>query len=92
MLIKVFSSKTCGPCKLVHKELEKIVQSEDFKDKNLKVKYIYRGTEDNDLQFDIFGVGFTPTMYFSHEGSDYTTIVGFRPEANLRAEIEKHVK
>jgi len=91
MLIKIFTSPTCNPCRTIHAEYDKIIESKDYEHDNLEIEYIDITTDEGNLYLQVFGIHAVPTSIFSHNHSDYTTLVGFIPEAMLRAEIDMHL-
>lgn len=78
MMIKVFTAKTCGPCKMLYKQLESL---------DIEVEYI--DIDDNFFETVSYGVRSTPTMLFMNGEEVLSTIVGFRHSSQIKEEMEK---
>ncbi len=78
-----FYADWCGPCKMVGPVVEKI--SEDEKD----VKFIKVNVDDFGDIAQRYGIMSIPTLIGFKDGKIEATVVGFQPEAGLKAVVAK---
>ena len=81
-----FWAPWCGPCRMVAPVLDKLAK--DYAGKLLVAKV----NVDNERQYaGKYGVQGIPTMLFVKNGEIVDTVVGFRPEADIKSKVDQLV-
>jgi len=75
--IDVYTSASCGPCKILKPVLEEFKQ-----EVNVDVNYI--DLETKRIAFEEYNVKSTPTMIFFNNGTEYKRFSGFAPKSKLQ--------
>lgn len=81
-----FWASWCGPCKMLGPVIEEL--SEEMGD---SAKFIKVNVDDNPSVASSFRIASIPTVIVFKDGKVAQTLVGFRPKASLKGEIEKYI-
>ena len=82
-----FWAAWCGPCKAIAPTLERLSESEDFKQKIKFVKVNVDETTDIAAKYDIRGI---PTLVLFQGGEVVDTLVGANSQARISAWLLTH--
>ena len=81
-----FWAEWCQPCKMIAPHLEKIAQEQEGKLKIAKVN-----VDENPQMMGAFRIRGIPTLILFKDGQPVETLVGFMPEKQILAKVEKHI-
>eukprot|EP00761_Pharyngomonas_kirbyi_P011768 gb/GECH01011794.1/.p1 GENE.gb/GECH01011794.1/~~gb/GECH01011794.1/.p1 ORF type:complete len:177 (+),score=41.70 gb/GECH01011794.1/:1-531(+) len=79
-----FYADWCGPCKVLGPQLERYVTSANGKVQMMKVN-----VEEDENAADVFNITALPTIIAFHQGHEVDKWVGMKPEADIKALVEK---
>ena len=83
-----FSATWCGPCKSLKPIMDKLSESEEFKDKKFYIADIEEGGINTGSAAGIRGV---PTVIIYKKGVEVDRKVGGVPESNMKEFLEKNI-
>lgn len=78
-----FWAPWCGPCRMVAPVVEELAEEYDG-----KVSFVKVNVDDNPKVASQYGVMSIPTLILFKEGQPVNNIVGFRPKAELKKNLE----
>ena len=78
-----FWAPWCGPCRMVAPVVEELSGEYDG-----KVSFVKVNVDDNPQVASQFGVMSIPTLILFKDGKPATTVVGFRPKAELKKSLD----
>ncbi len=78
-----FWAEWCGPCKMMGPVFEKL--SGDFPG---KLKFAKLDTDENQATAAKYGIMSIPTLLVFKDGRPHSKLVGFRPEAAFKKDLE----
>ena len=81
-----FWAEWCQPCKMIAPHLEKIAEEQEGKLKVAKVN-----ADENQRLMSQFKIRGIPTLILFKDGEPVETLVGFMPEKQILAKVEKHI-
>jgi thioredoxin 1 len=81
-----FWAEWCQPCKMIAPHLEKIALEQEGKLKVAKVN-----VDENPQMMGAFRIRGIPTLILFKDGQPVETLVGFMPEKQILAKVEKHI-
>jgi thioredoxin 1 len=81
-----FWAEWCQPCKMIAPVLEKIANEQEGKLKIAKVN-----VDENPRKMSEFQIRGIPTLLMFKGGELVDTLIGFRPEKQIMAMVEKHL-
>ena len=81
-----FWAEWCQPCKMIAPYLEKIAVEQEGKLKVAKVN-----VDENPRMMSEFRIRGIPTMILFKGGQPVETLVGFMPDKQILAKVEKHL-
>jgi thioredoxin 1 len=81
-----FWAEWCQPCKMLAPHLEKLANDQEGKLKVAKVN-----VDENPQMMSEFKIRGIPTLILFKGGQPVETLVGFMPEKQILAKVEKHI-
>ena len=81
-----FWAEWCQPCKMIAPHLEKLANDQEGKLKVAKVN-----VDENPGMMSEFKIRGIPTLILFKGGQPVETLVGFMPEKQILAKVEKHI-
>jgi thioredoxin 1 len=81
-----FWAPWCGPCKMLGPVMEELSENLDGKAKFVKVN-----VDKNPVTSSHYKISSIPTVIVFKDGAVVETLVGFRPKAVIREEIDKYI-
>lgn len=78
-----FWAPWCGPCRMVSPVLEEIAEQ-----MNGKLKFVKLNTDDNRQTSAKYGIMAIPSMLIFQSGEEKDRVIGFKPKAQLEAQLE----
>jgi thioredoxin 1 len=81
-----FWAPWCGPCKMLGPVMEELSENLDGKAKFVKVN-----VDKNPVTSSHYKISSIPTVLVFKDGDVVETLVGFRPKAVIREEIDKYI-
>ena len=81
-----FWASWCGPCKMLGPVIDEI--SEDLGE---KAKFVKVNVDENPSTASQYRIASIPTVVVLKNGEVSETLVGFRPKAAIREELDKYI-
>jgi thioredoxin 1 len=78
-----FWAPWCGPCRMVAPVVDELSDEYDG-----KVSFVKLNVDDNPQVASQYGVMSIPTLILFKDGKPATTVVGFRPKAELKKNLD----
>lgn len=78
-----FWAAWCGPCRLVAPLVEELAEEYDG-----KISFVKLDVDQNPKMASKYGVMSIPTLLIFKDGKPVSTIVGFRPKAELKRSLD----
>jgi len=78
-----FWAPWCGPCRMVAPVVEELASEYDG-----KVAFAKLNTDENPMVCNQFGIRSIPTLIMFKSGKEVSRIVGFRPKADFKKQID----
>jgi thioredoxin 1 len=79
-----FWAPWCGPCRMVAPVVEELSDEYDG-----KVSFVKLNVDDNPQVASQYGVMSIPTLILFKDGKPASTVVGFRPKAELKKSLDE---
>ena len=84
-----FSASWCSPCRALKPILDKLSESEEYKD---KANFYYADIEDGGINTgSVMGVRGVPTTILFRKGQEINRLVGGVPEAKVREFLDESI-